>query len=264
MKTATLAPARSQRARACEAPRYVLQGPPEALVEATASQWALYREVLHYAREAGVRTAVGGGLATAFYTGLWRPGKDIDLYVLPEARDALIEATRRAGMEDYHAQLAYDRRWIYRAVREGVIVDVIFALANGYGAVDAAWLAAGPAVELAGARFALLAPEEMLVTKLHVLQRDRCDWPDLLNVLYTNGPAMDWDRVLSHFADEERLVAALVELFAWLAPARAAGLPDWLWERLRIAPPDPSRPVPDQVRIDRLDTRPWFTPHPGP
>jgi len=236
-----------------------LCAPPPAVLRDAAGQWRLYDEVMRAARARGVRFAVGGGLATSFYTGLWRPTKDIDLYVLPQEREALVDATRQAGMRDYYDEQPYDRKWIHRAVREGAIVDVIWALANGYGSVDESWLRAGPMASAHRMRFALLAPEELLVTKLHVLQRDRCDWPDLLNLLYASGPSMDWERVLAHFAEEERLLGSLVLLFTWLAPGRAAQCPAWLWERLGVEAPDVRYPARDQLRIDRLDTRPWFT-----
>jgi hypothetical protein len=240
--------------------RFQLQPPPPELIRAAGEQWEVYAGVIREAQRDGVHFAAGGGLATSFYIDLWRVTKDMDLYVVPAAREELIEATRRAGMQDYYEQQPYDRNWIYRAVHEGIIVDVIWALANGYGEVDERWLRAGPEASVAGVRFALLAPEEILVTKLHVLQRDRCDWPDLLNLLYATGPVMDWERLLANFAGEEQLLAALMLLFSWLAPGRAVQCPDWLWERLQIPVPDARRPMRDQTRIDRLDTRPWFTP----
>jgi hypothetical protein len=240
--------------------RLVLHPPSDAVLQAAPAHWDLYARVMQHARRNGVRFAVGGGMATSFYTGMWRPTKDIDLYVLPEDRDAAIAATRSAGMQDYFEQQPYDRGWIYRAVSDGVIVDVIWAMANGCGAVEAQWLDRGAVTGVLRTRFALLAPEELVVTKLHVLQRDRCDWPDLLNVLYAAGPVMDWERLLRALAHEERLLASLVLMFSWLAPGRAAQFPPWLWHRLRIAPPDAAGPVRDQGRIERLDTRPWFTP----
>jgi hypothetical protein len=162
-------------------------------------------------------------------------------------------------MRDYYDQQPYDRKWIYRAVREGVIVDVIWAMANSYCEVSEAWLRRGPEAGLYAQRFALLAPVEMIWTKVHVLQRDRCDWPDLINLLYACGSKLDWQRLIDGFPGEERLLGALVLLFTWLAPGRAAALPHGVWERLQIAPPEGAGLDRDAVRIDRLDSRPWFT-----
>ncbi|HZR02763.1 MAG TPA: hypothetical protein VFA81_06310 [Burkholderiales bacterium] len=246
------------QSQASEAKAFSLYPPADLSRYIAPEHWAIYSEVMSHADADEIPFAVGGGLAVCLYTGLWRATKDIDLYVLPEDREALIAATQTAGLVDYYDQVPYDRKWIYRAAGSGVIVDVIWALANGFGEVDAGWLRRGPCAQVQQRSFTLLAPAEMIRTKLHVLQRDRCDWPDLLNLLYTTGPALDWDRVIGSFPGEERLLAALVMVFSWLAPGRAAQLPDRVWSRLRLEPPPPM-PVLDELRVQRLDTRPWFT-----
>ncbi|HXY39774.1 MAG TPA: hypothetical protein VEQ10_08895 [Vicinamibacteria bacterium] len=42
----------------------------------------VFRQVLAAARTSDVPFALGGGLAISFYAGLWRPSKDLDLYIL--------------------------------------------------------------------------------------------------------------------------------------------------------------------------------------
>ena len=42
----------------------------------------------------------------------------------------------------------------------------------------------------------MIAPEELLWQKLYILQRDRCDWPDVLNLIYALGPLLDWEHLL--------------------------------------------------------------------
>src|SRR5581483_4784667 len=49
-----------------------------------------------------------------------------------------------------------------------------------------------PEVEAGGERFRLLPPEELLWSKLYVLQHERCDWPDILNLLQEMGSGMNW------------------------------------------------------------------------
>lgn len=222
-------------------------------------QWAVFREVIAAARASGVPFALGGGLAIALYTGLWRASKDLDLYILRADREALIEAVSRLGLVDYFAAAPYDRAWIYRAYGRGVIVDLIWALANGIADVDASWLTCGARAEVEGEALPLIAPEEMFWSKVHVLQRDRCDWPDLVNLLLMTGPAFDWERLLRRLGSEEPLLASVLTLFAWLAPGRASELPDWLWRRLGLRRPEEA-PLLDMRRVALLDSRPWVTP----
>src|SRR3954447_27024177 len=98
--------------------------PPKAMSE---EQWAIYQKVMADCRVAGIRFAVGGGLAVGYYTGRWRESKDIDLYVLPEDVERVKEVLTSAGLDDYYDQLPYDRAWIYRSVKDKIIVDAIFA-----------------------------------------------------------------------------------------------------------------------------------------
>src|SRR5581483_8220464 len=114
----------------------------------------------------------------------------------------------------------YDRNWIYRSYKEDCIIDVMWAMANQRAQVDESWFD-GPEVEAGGVRFRLLTPEEALWSKLYVLQRERSDWPDILNLLYGVGPEIDYRRVLRNLEADRPLLAAALVLFAWIAPVRA-------------------------------------------
>ena len=223
------------------------------------AQWDVFGGAIRALRATGAEHALGGGLAISFYTALWRATKDIDLYVLRDDRDRVVAALESAGLVDYYSTTAYDRAWIWRGTRGGAIVDVIWAMANGAGDVTREWLTRGVPATLAEEPVTLLAPGELLWSKLHVVQRDRCDWPDLVSLLFANGHAVDWERLLGRVAGEEPLLASLMTLYAWVAPGRARTLPPWLWRRLGLRPPGPGG-APDRFRIDRLDTRPWFSP----
>ncbi|MGA8026505.1 MAG: hypothetical protein WB992_05125 [Bryobacteraceae bacterium] len=223
-------------------------------------QWAIYKAVIAEANRRGLRFAVGGGLAAMAYAGQWRNTKDIDLYIPESERDRMIGVVTDTGLEDYFEKQPYDRNWIYRSYKNDTIVDLIWAMANRRSVVDTSWFR-GPQVEVDGERFGLLAPEEELWSKLYVLQRDRCDWPDALNLIYGVGLELDWRHLLARVENDAPLVAALVSIFAWLCPERAREFPSWIWKELRAGPPQ-SAPASDiagrHARL--LDSRPWFTP----
>jgi hypothetical protein len=223
------------------------------------SDWRVYRKVIALATQRGVRFALSGGFAASFYTAFWRNTKDLDVCVLPQDRDAMVQVTNDAGLHDLYDEKPYDRGWIYRATDEGMIVDTIWQLANYQGQVDDAWLTLGPSVTVHGDTLRLVPPEEMIWSKIHVVQRERCDFPDVVNILYACGAQLDWTRLLERLQGEERLLASVVLLFSWVAPGRARKLPDWLWEKLGIERPR-AGPERDDDRIRRLDSRPWFSP----
>ena len=223
-------------------------------------RWAVYREVMRAVSEAHIPFAVGGGLAAMGYADQIRESKDLDLYINPDNRQPMISLLTGLGFHDYFDENPYERHWIYRSIRDGFIVDVMWAMANRRASVSDSWLR-GPSIDLEDFSIHLLPAEETLWTKLYVLQRDRCDWPDALNMLYILGPDLNWAR-LTELADADReLLAGMVAVFRWLCPARAGLLPPWLWSRLGLNPPsagDPRGHVAERARL--LDTRLWFTP----
>ena len=194
------------------------------------------------------------------YACQWRNTKDIDLYIPERERDRMIRLVQELGLDDYYDVLPYDRKWIYRSHKGDTIVDLIWAMANQHSSVDESWFR-GPTVEVDGETFQLLAPEEALWSKLFVLQRDRCDWPDALNLLWGVGPEMDWRHLLHRVNGDAALLSGLLAVFSWVYPEGASALPPWLWDELGLMPPKPenARNLAD-VRARLLDSRPWFTP----
>jgi hypothetical protein len=45
---------------------------------------------------------LGGAFAMAAYTGRWRNTKDMDLFVLPSQRDAMVQLLTELGFQDYY------------------------------------------------------------------------------------------------------------------------------------------------------------------
>jgi hypothetical protein len=188
----------------------------------------------------------------------------MDLYVVLGDRDGFIDVLTQVGFTDYYAEKPYDRKWIYRALRDGVIIDVIWQMANYRAQVDEAWLTRGPTTEIRGWPVQLLAPEELIWSKLYALQRDRCDWPDLLNILYAVGPRLDWEHLVRRVGEDLPVLAGLLSLFSWLCPMRAHELPEWVWSQLGLSAVGTNhRSDADLRRAALLDSRDWFGPTSG-
>lgn len=222
-------------------------------------QWRVYRAVTAEARERGIRFALGGAFAVAAYTGQWRDSKDIDLYVMPEDRAPILDVFAALHLEDYHDRLPYDRRWIARAYAEGVIVDAIWAMANQRAQVDDQWLTRGPRVTFRGEELSVIPAEELIWSKIYVLQRDRCDWPHILNILEATAGRLDWDHLVARLGDDTPLLVAVLAVFAWLCPGRVGDLPAALREQLTPAVTGGDEPLVER-RVKLLDSVPWFAP----
>jgi hypothetical protein len=213
--------------------------------------------VLRQTRERGIPFAIGGGLAVALYVPQRQSTKDIDIYVKPSDREEMIEIVTGCGLKDYYEKLPYDRHWIYRSYKGESIVDVMWGMPNRRAVVDDEWLARGPEIEVHGERVRALPPEELIWAKLYVLQRDRSDWPDILNIVYATGPSLDWDHLIRRVGADAPLLEAILTIFAWLCPDRAARIPAAVRRKLKEAARGPGVGIP---RDSLLDTRPWFLP----
>ena len=234
-------------------------------------KWPIYKRVLITAIREGIPFALGGGLATMIYTGRFRRSKDIDIYVMSRDRGEIITVLNDCGLADYYEKQPYDRAWIYRSYTADAIVDVIWAMANQRTTVDRIWLDGGSEIVIDDLRVRLVPPEETLWSKLYVLQYDRCDWPDALNLLFAIGPELDWRCLLERVGDDSMLLGALLSVFAWMCPEGARALPCWVWSEIGVSTSvsfGGSVPIggPASIggdllacsRANLLDTRPWF------
>jgi Uncharacterised nucleotidyltransferase len=224
----------------------------------SAGEWRIYRSAICALRKGGIDFLVGGGFARAAFTGHWRDTKDIDFYVRPEVRPRAERALAKAGFADYHRKLPYDRAWIYRSYKRNVIVDIIWAMANQRVQVDEAWFKHAPKLTIRGELVSLVPPEELLWCKLYVIQRDRCDWTDIFNLVHEYGPQMDWPRLIRRIQEDVPLLQAMLTAYGWLCPTDVKNLPPSLPRRLRAAESAMRHRRPTYDRIRLLDSRTWF------
>ncbi len=222
------------------------------------NDWSIYEAVMSRASSAGIRFALGGAFGLATYTGRWRNTKDLDLIILPRDRESMIAVVSRLGLTDYWDERPYDRQWIYRSTIDGVIVDLIWAMANRRAEVDEWWLS-GPEVRIQGTTVKVVPPEAILWDKLYIMQRERCDWPDIMNLLYATGPYLDWSEVVERLGPDMGLLTGALSVFSWLSPGIAARLPGWLWERAGLPVPRGGRlPKVNRRHAALLDSRSWY------
>jgi hypothetical protein len=227
------------------------------------TQWDIYEAVLDAAMAARIPFALGGAFGLAAYIGKWRNTKDLDLYILPGHRERMVALLTELGLHDYYDEAPYDRAWIYRAVTAGTILDVIWAMANQRTRVDEWWMT-GPEVEIRGRTVKVAPAEAILWDKLYIMQRQRCDWPDILNLLYEQNVDLDWLEIVKRLDDDIPLLTGALSVFQWLSPGVAVRLPEWLWDRVHLPAPPLSTPrggrLPevDRARAALLDTRQWY------
>ena len=146
------------------------------------------------------------------------------------------------------------------AVTEGgTIVDVIWAMANRRTDVDERWVTGGPEIMIRGEYLRVVPVEEMIWGKLYIMQRTRCDWPDIINMIYGSGDWLDWEHLIDRLEHDLPLLTGVMSFFSWLCPGRAASFASGIWGHLGLSEPEAG---PDYYpeRVNLVDTRPWFVP----
>jgi hypothetical protein len=220
--------------------------------------WKPYAEFINAAEERGLRYCLGGGIAYSAYSYRKRPSKDVDLFIDQTELERYHDLLKERGFTDYFEHEAYDRSWLYRGFRDGVILDLIWSLPNHRMRVDEEWFTVGRHIFLHGKELPLIPIVELIRSKIYVLQTDRCDWPDLINVLYQEIDNIPWDVLVDKMWPDELLLAGLLSVFIWLRPEYADRIPEKVWNQLGLCAPG-GTPVRED-RVNLLDTRHWFGP----
>lgn len=198
-------------------------------------------EFLDRSEEARLPVLLGGGLGLSAYMPLRRRTKDLDFYVHPRDRDRTVAMLAEMGFHDFYDEKPYDRDWIYRSRRGEVIIDIIWRFANYFAEVDDEWFTRCWRFPAGERVIPVVPPEELIRAKIFVFQRERCDWPDLLNLLNHCAAKLDFTYLRKRLGSHSALLESLLTLYGWLCPNGADPPKDEL----------PSRP-------NLLDTRPWF------
>lgn len=191
-------------------------------------QEALFREVLALLAGRGIPFVVSGAFALQAHTGIWRDTKDLDLFLTREYVDTALRALQEDG---FHCEV-YDPVWLAKAHRDDFFVDLITGMSNGVISVDCSWIERGKPAKLFGVAVKVLAPEELIASKLFVTRRERFDGADIIHVIYGTRGKLDWRRLLSLVGDHWVLVFWALVLFQYSYPAHSDHVPREIWDEL--------------------------------
>ncbi len=108
---------------------------------------------------AGVRYLFIGGVASSSF-GRPRSTRDIDLLVMPEDAETVLAVFARNGFDTEQT----DPSWLYKAFKEGVLVDVIFR-SKGEIYLDQEMYEHMKTTEFHGRRIKSASPEDLLIIK---------------------------------------------------------------------------------------------------
>jgi predicted nucleotidyltransferase len=147
------------------------------------------RETADILRRSGIPHLFMGGVASA---ALGRPRwtHDIDLFVGPDDARRSLALLAEHGFDTQET----DPEWLFKALKDDVLVDVIF-LSDGRVSLDEEMAARARWAEVQGIRLPVIGPEDLIVIKALVhKERSPRHWFDALALLRRDD--LDWDYLL--------------------------------------------------------------------
>ncbi len=188
-------------------------------------QELLFREVLEHLEEERLPFAVSGALALQQHTGICRFIKDLDIFLSPADANRALPILARQGFECE----VQDPVWLAKARRDGFFVDLITGMSNGTITVDTEWIRRSHPATVLGVRTRMLAPEELIASKLFITRRERFDGADIVHVIYALEGKLDWQRILELAGEHWELVLWPLVLFRYVYPAQTHYVPQDIW-----------------------------------
>ena len=137
-------------------------------------------------REAQIPFALAGGIASWARGGPPRE-HDLDYFVKPEDADRALAALAEAGMRPEKPP----EGWLYKAYDGDVMIDLIFQPASGPVTDDE--LERAEEMEVQATRMRVLAPGDVLVTKLLALKEHEVDYDSVLEISRALREQVEWD-----------------------------------------------------------------------
>ncbi len=220
----------------------------------------VFQEALRALNKADITYVVGGAFAMYHYTGKWRDTNDLDVYLERSCVRPAVDALSGAGFRDHGEMAVGDREWIYHAVRDSTFVDLIWQPPNHLLPVDASFFDRGEDGTFLQVPVRFMPPEELVWAKIFTMNHQRCDWPDVFQMVRATRGRLDWPYLINRMAEHWPVLLSFVVLFDWVYPGEADAIPDLirkeLIQRKMTHPPSPEEPTREVILDPWVYTRP--------
>ena len=188
-------------------------------------QVELFRDVLEALERRGVPYTVSGAFALRQHTGICRETKDLDLFVTAANSPMAMDCLRQEGMKCN----VIDPVWLAKATRSEYFVDLITGMSNGLIVVDDSWIERSHPAVVYGVTTRVLAPEELVASKIFVARRERFDGADIAHVIYGTLGQFNWRRELELVGEHWEMLLWSLVLFRYVYPGQTHYVPTEIW-----------------------------------
>lgn len=180
-----------------------------------------YAKSLQLLREHDIPFLIGGAYAMAFYTGIERDTKDLDLYLRPKDIDRILELFQR---KNYRVERTHPH-WLAKILQDNDLVDLIYRAGNGLCEVDESWFERGQNQVVLGSTARVAAPEELIWMKAYIMERERYDGGDVAHLFLSCADRIDWHHLLKRFGEDWRVLLTHIVLFGYVYPSERHRVP---------------------------------------
>lgn len=205
-------------------------------------QVQLFRDVLQVLEQSRIPYAVSGAFSLRQHTGICRYTKDLDLFLTARDSPQALQTLRETGLQ---CEIK-DPVWLSKAWRDGYFVDLITGMSNGVITVEDSWIERSRPAVIHGIATRVLAPEELVASKIFVAKRERFDGADIAHVIYGTYGDFDWRREMELVGEHWEMLLWSLMLFRYVYPAQSHYVPNEIWCDLlsrfkhQVQHPDPN------------------------
>src|SRR5205085_3492590 len=159
-----------------------------------------------------------------------------------------------------------DPIWLAKAWQGEFFVDFITGMSNGVIVVDDSWIERAYPEKVLSVATRVLAPEELIASKVFVDFRERFDGADIVHVIFGTKGKLDWQRILQVMHGHSELLFWHLVLFHYVYPAHSHYVPHAIWDELienftrELSEPEKSAPFRGSLLDERMfaiDVKEW-------
>ncbi|BCJ91313.1 hypothetical protein IZ6_20480 [Terrihabitans soli] len=187
-----------------------------------------YAESLKYLKKSGIPFMVAGTYAVGSYTGIRRPTKDLDIFCRAGDYPRVLRYFQDLG----HKTEIEDERWIAKVKKGRYVFDVIFNSRTAATPITDAWFAEKHTAKIYGIEVQLIAPTELVWSKIFVQNRERYDGADIAHVILKQHAEINWKRLLDYGEQYWEVLLIHILNFRFIYPTERHCVPDWLFDEL--------------------------------
>ncbi|HZW03578.1 MAG TPA: hypothetical protein VFF68_06615 [Anaerolineaceae bacterium] len=184
-------------------------------------QELVYQQAMEALNRSGVFYTVGASFARHAYTCIWRPTKDLDVFLKPEDLRRAMDALEAAGFETE----VKSEHWLAKAWKDNYFIDLVFGQGHGHYRITDESFAGSHTAEVLGVQTRLIPVEEMIASEAYIATRNRFDGGEIVHLIRDTQGRLNWQRILDRLGENRALLLWHLILFDFVYPGHADYLP---------------------------------------